>query len=508
MSTYVDSGQVRYIFKNFPLYSIHPQAQAAAEAAECGGEQGKYWEMHDEIFESQDEWSGSQTPEDVFAKLAENLDLDKDQFLACLEEGTHAETVAADYQEGLAEGVSGTPAFRINGVELSGAQPLTAFQEQIEFFLAGGEPPSLEVAADSYRSIGDADAPVVITEFSDYQCPACAGVEELMVRELIERYVDTGKARLVYREFPLDGLHPFARKASEAAVCAGEQDAYWEMHDKLFGSQEEWAGQGVSDPTTHFKDYAEELGLDTDDFNQCLDSGEAASVVESDFLAGKMAGVSATPTFFINDLLIRGGLPIDAMGRIIDYVAAGGTPPEIVPMVDDWHMLGDPRMTQAITVAFVDYASAQSGEHAREVFPKLKEEYIDSGQLVYILHPWSSGEGTAGELAATAAECAGQQAKFWEMHEQIFEDQDTWTAASEPGEKFAEFAETLELDAAAFQECLASDWAKLRVEAGGVVGAMYGVPAAPIFLFNNGQGQEGSPSFEEFKAVIDSILNP
>ncbi len=182
-----------------------------------------------------------------------DLELDKDQFAACLEEGTYADTVKADYQEGLAEGVTGTPAFRINGVALSGAQPFAAFQEQIEFFLAGGQPPTMEVAADSYRSIGDADAPVVITEFSDYQCPACAGVEQQVVPGLIERYVDTGKARLVYREFPLDGLHPFARKASEAAVCAGQQDAYWEMHDKLFTSQQEWAAQGVADPVEFFK---------------------------------------------------------------------------------------------------------------------------------------------------------------------------------------------------------------------------------------------------------------
>ena len=84
--------------------------------------------MHDEIFGSQNEWAGNQTPEGVFAGLAEGLELDKDQFVACLEEGTYADTVQADYQEGLAEGVTGTPAFRINGVALSGAQPFAALR--------------------------------------------------------------------------------------------------------------------------------------------------------------------------------------------------------------------------------------------------------------------------------------------------------------------------------------------------------------------------------------------
>jgi protein-disulfide isomerase len=170
-------------------------------------------------------------------------------------------------------------------------------------------------------------------------------------------------------------------------------------------------------------------------------------------------------------------------------------------------MLGDPRTSPAITVAFVDYASAESGQHAREVFPQLKQDYIDTGQLVYILHPWSSGEGTPGELAAIAAECAGQQGKFWEMHEKIFADQETWTEADEPGDNFAEYAGELDLDAAAFEECVGTEWANLRVQAGGVVGALYGVPGAPVFLFNNGQGQEGSPSYDEFKTVVESILN-
>jgi len=141
----------------------------AAEAAECAGEQDQYWEMHDLVFESQEQWSGNQDAGKTFEEMAGTLGLDEDQFAACIAEGKYADRVNSDLQEGIAEGVTGTPAFRINGSELSGAQPFAAFQQQIEFYLAGGEPPSLEVDADSYRSIGSADAPVVITEFSDYQ---------------------------------------------------------------------------------------------------------------------------------------------------------------------------------------------------------------------------------------------------------------------------------------------------------------------------------------------------
>jgi len=169
LETYINTGKVRYIFRNFPLYSIHPQAQKAAEAAECAGEQGQYWEMHDLLFGGQESWAGNPDAVTVFKGLAGELSLDQAQFDACLDDGTYADKVAADYQEGVQEGVSGTPAFRINGIALSGAQPFAAFQQHIEYLLAGGEPPTLEVSPDSYRSLGQADAPVVITEFSDFQ---------------------------------------------------------------------------------------------------------------------------------------------------------------------------------------------------------------------------------------------------------------------------------------------------------------------------------------------------
>ena len=489
------------------MFSIHPQAQKAAEAAECAGEQAKFWEMHDALFENQGQWSGQADAEDTFKKLAGDLGLDQAQFDACLDEGVYADKVAADYQEGVAEGVTGTPAFRVNGIALSGAQPFAAFQEQIQYLLAGGAPPTLEVAADSYRSMGSADAPVVVTEFSDYQCPACASVEQQVIPDLIEQYVDTGKVRFVYREFPLDSLHPNARKASEAALCAGRQGGYWAMHEKLFATSSEWGAAGV-DPSTYFKDYAQELGLDTGAFNQCLDSGETAVEVQADILAGESLGVNATPYFFINDLPIRGGLPIETLGQVIDYVAAGGTQPEIVPMGDDWHVRGNKQTARAVTVAFVDYSNPDSGQHAREVLPELVNQYVDTGQMIYVLQPWSSGIGSLGAQAATVAECAGEQGKYWEMHDTLFEQQEDWNSADDASSLFTGYAESVNLDAKEFQECLDSDWAALRVQAGNVVAALYGVPGAPVFLFNNGQGQQGSPSLEEFQAIIDSIVTP
>lgn len=503
---YVDTGQVRYIFRHFPL-AFHSQAGPAAQAAECAGEQGSFWEMHDALFENQGSWAGSAEAPAVFADLAEGLGLDRAEFETCLSSEKYADKVQEDAEAGAAEGVDGTPAFFVNGVLISGAQPFATFQKQIDYFLAGGEPPSLEVAADSYRSMGQADAPVVITMFSDYQCPACAQVETQLMPAIIERYVDTGQARLVFREFPLSSIHPNAQKAAEAAVCAGEQDMYWEMHDELFATRGEWADE--EDPSAQLKELAGRLGLDERAFAQCLDSGQAAPVVEAELLAGQMMGVNATPYFFVGSLPIRGGQSPDVFGLLIEYVAAGGDEiPEIVPMTNVPTVIGDKQTASAATVAFVDYGSPESAQHALDVLPQLREAYINTGQMLYILHPWYTEAGSPAAEAAIAAECAGRQGSYWEMHDQLFQAQDQWLSSGDPDSLMEGYAQALGLDAGQFATCLTSSEAAVQVMAGRVVAAMYSVPGAPTYLFNNGEGKQGSPSFEEFQAIIDSIVSP
>ncbi len=125
--------------------------------------------MHDALFEDQGAWSGGQNAVQTFKNLAADLGLDQAQFDACLDGGAYAAKVTADYQQGMADGASSAPTFLINGTLLVGAYPFEAFQQRIDYFVAGGEPPTLIVAADSFRSLGQPDAPVVITEFSDFQ---------------------------------------------------------------------------------------------------------------------------------------------------------------------------------------------------------------------------------------------------------------------------------------------------------------------------------------------------
>lgn len=136
VENYVETGQVRYVFKDFPLYSIHPQAQKAAEAAECAGQQEQYWSMHARVFQGQDEWRQETDPVPALKGYAAELGLDTDQFNACLDSDQFAAEVQADVAEGEAVGVNSTPSFFINGRPLSGALPFSEFQRIIEEELA------------------------------------------------------------------------------------------------------------------------------------------------------------------------------------------------------------------------------------------------------------------------------------------------------------------------------------------------------------------------------------
>ncbi|HLC90548.1 MAG TPA: thioredoxin domain-containing protein [Candidatus Nanoarchaeia archaeon] len=172
--------------------------------------------------------------------------------------------------------------------------------------------PTVDVEAllDDDAVKGDKDAPVTIVEFSDYECPFCARFYSETLGQIDEQYNKTGKVKLIYRDFPLS-FHQQAQKAAEAAECAGEQGKYYEMHDKLFG-------QGVQGGVASFKAYAKDLGLNSADFDSCLDSGKMATEIRKDMSDGSKAGVQGTPAFFVNGVLVSGAQPFSAFQQVIE----------------------------------------------------------------------------------------------------------------------------------------------------------------------------------------------
>jgi protein-disulfide isomerase len=129
-------GQLRFVYRDFPLSSIHPEALKAAEAARCAHEQGQFWAMHDQLFAGQSEWSRALDAPEIFKGYAVALGLDADEFAVCLDNGRYTEIISQDFRAGAQYGIQGTPTFFINGRKLVGAQPLSAFKAIIDEELA------------------------------------------------------------------------------------------------------------------------------------------------------------------------------------------------------------------------------------------------------------------------------------------------------------------------------------------------------------------------------------
>lgn len=170
------------------------------------------------------------------------------------------------------------------------------------------EPPRVQVAVDDDPSRGGpATAPVTIVEFSDYQCPFCSRAETV-VDDVMKKYGD--KIHLVFRDYPLS-FHPNAEMAAMGSHCALEQGKYWEMNKAMFANQAKLAAADLVET-------AGTIGIDKDKFKACLDSGKYRTEVQKDFQDGQKAGVTGTPTFFINGIMIVGARGVESFSEIID----------------------------------------------------------------------------------------------------------------------------------------------------------------------------------------------
>lgn len=170
---------------------------------------------------------------------------------------------------------------------------------------------ALENLADDDPYLGNPEAPVTIVEFADFQCPFCARLHADALPKIIDKYVKTGKAKFIYRDFPLRSIHAMAEKAAEAGVCAHKQGKFWPYHDLIYTRQSQLNEENL-------KVWARELGLNIDMFSQCLDSGKYAAEVEKDLNAGVAAGVEGTPGTFINGRLVAGAVPFESFAKIIE----------------------------------------------------------------------------------------------------------------------------------------------------------------------------------------------
>ncbi|HTN51764.1 MAG TPA: thioredoxin domain-containing protein [Anaeromyxobacter sp.] len=336
-------GQLRIVWKHQPL-PMHPNAMPAALAAEAARLQGKFWPMHDRMFENQQGLS-----DDAYRRWALDLGLDPAKFQAALAGRAGADRIAEDQTLASSVGANGTPTMFFNCRKVVGAQPFESLKAvaedelkkadgvlqgqrpgpdaydrlcQVNLALAPPAPAAAAPAAPPPPSIlpasalplraddpvrGNPKAPVTIVLFSDFQCPFCARVEPTLA-ELQKSYGD--KVRIVWKHQPLP-FHPNALPAAEAAEAAREQGKFWEMHDRMFQNQQELSDEA-------YRRWAKELGLDLRRFDEARQSPRLRARVEEDQKLGSSVGANGTPTLFVNGEMVVGAQPADAFKQVID----------------------------------------------------------------------------------------------------------------------------------------------------------------------------------------------
>jgi protein-disulfide isomerase len=169
----------------------------------------------------------------------------------------------------------------------------------------------------NYFYLGSEDAPITIVEYTDYQCPFCQRYFFNTFGQILEEYVETGKVRYTVKDMALS-FHSKAKPAAYATRCAGEQDRYWEMHEKIFTFQNQWSYS--DDVQAQFTEYATDLGLDTAEFTTCYANApeQYDAQIDADLAEANLLGISGTPSFTINGQVIVGAQPFETFQQVIE----------------------------------------------------------------------------------------------------------------------------------------------------------------------------------------------
>jgi protein-disulfide isomerase len=172
--------------------------------------------------------------------------------------------------------------------------------------------------------LGSDSATLEVSEYADYQCPACGAFETLQFPAVRAQLITTGKVRWRYRDFPLDNVHRNTRVAAHGAACAEEQGKYWEMHSAIYDRQMDWSES--RNAASQFSEIAGSLGLDRKRFDECMSSAKYAGRIQASLEEGTRLGVGSTPTFLIGGRLYLGVLSSDSLRKVVEATLRQPTP--------------------------------------------------------------------------------------------------------------------------------------------------------------------------------------
>lgn len=550
--------QLRVVWKSNPL-PFHKNARPASLAAETvfrlGGSKA-FWKFHEAAFANQKSLSN-----ESYEQWAVQAGVDKAKFKAAFDKQEYAAKIDADMAIGKASGVTGTPASFINGVFLSGAQPLEKFTQIIDEQLAAAKtaiasgtkpekvyaklsaenkakapppkPREEQKPAEDDKTVwkvpvgdsparGPATAKVTIVEWSDFQCPFCSKVVPTM-EEVVKTYGDS--VRFVWKDNPLP-FHPRAEPAAELTREARKQKGdkgFWAAYDLLFKNQQKLADEDLLG-------YAKELGLDVDKVKTAIaDKRYGAEIAADQDLADDLQA-GGTPHFFINGRRLVGAQPIEKFKAVIDEeikkadallakgVAAKDLYNEIIK--DGKEPPPPERKTVAAPAAESPWKGGEKAKVVMNVFSdfecpfcKRVEETVGQVSKAYgdkIKIVWRHKPLPMHKNAPLASEAAQEIWKqkgnegFWKYHDMLFEKQGTPDALVRTSlEKYAE--EMGGIDMGKFKKALDSNTHKAFVDAESKVADDAGISGTPAFVIN-GYFISGAQPFAKFKKVIDKAL--
>jgi protein-disulfide isomerase len=554
-------SDVRIAFKHNPL-PMHPNAPYAAKAAIAAQKQGKFWQMHDKLFEANNSHQPDALNQDKVDAMARDIGLDIEKFKTDAAAPETAQLIAADQAQAAKLGANGTPHFFVNGARISGAMPYESFKvvidaqlkranealssgvsrrELYESLIKDGltapapqpqqpQQPQAPPPAQA-RNVDPGDGPaiggkrpkVTIVEWSDFQCPFCSRVEPTL-KQVLDTYKDDVK--IVWRNEPLS-FHPNAMPAAKAAMAAARQGKFWQMHDLMFANQQE-----LSD--AKYEEWAKQIGLDLSRWKKDKESPEIAAQIQKDTSYGQSVGADGTPSFFVNGKFISGAMPFDVFKSVIDEqikkadeqlkkgvkheklyetlvadnVKSAGAPAPVAaaPSADqkfDVQVGSAPvRGPTNAPITIVEFSDFQCPFCSR-VEPTLKQimdEYKGKVRIVWKNQPLSFHPNAMP--AAEAAMAAYEQGndKFWAMHDKLFDKQGELSPAL-----YEQAAREIGLNVDRWKAALAQHAASSTIQADMAAGSAVGAGGTPTF-FINGKRLVGAMPFDSFKQVIDAEL--
>jgi protein-disulfide isomerase len=500
-------GQVRITFKQLPLL-VHPGSPLAHEAAMAAGAQGKYFEMARLIFSNQ-----TNTDRASLETFARQLKLNMPEFREALDRHAYSSVLQQDASEARAFGVKETPTLFLNGERLNGFQPFDVLKSKADAILAPARPrtaaPALSAqatkpeealaaklesqveAADAYFR-GDRNAPVTIVEFSDFQCPFCRKSVPALQELLAQR---AGTVRLVYRSFPLS-FHKDSELANEAALAAGAQGKFWQMHDLIFANQS-------SIQRDDLIGYARQLQLNEAVFLKALDQHTYAGQIAADRALGAEANVDGTPTIFVNGQRLTGVRSTAELLQIVDQQALiakskgasrGSNVVAETPLPDTaMTVLGDE--AAPIRIAWYTDVRGALAQRQETLLHSLVEAYPGRVRVVY--KGLQLPNHADSELAGRAVIAAAEQDSFWKMFEAIAEHPGPLTR-----EDLLAMAEQQHLDSARFSQALDSAHTSSSVAADMAEQRRRAILGSPTLIIDD-QRVDGIQQLSYYRAVID-----